>query len=148
MDFEEYEGLLRQRYQTLAEFSPVGIFHTDVKGHCVYINDRWSEITGLNLVACWEKGHLVAAQPDTVLTEHTVAVVVGRPDQIAELDALFVIYNPNDNPVLVIGGGKVGVVASALDNPSPAEPINRVTWSPTSVTAAMPITEISPTTRP
>ena len=70
------------------------------------------ELTGLNIVACWERGHLIAARPDTMLTDHSVAVLVGTPDQIAELDALFVIYNANDNPVLVIGGGKVGRATS------------------------------------
>jgi Trk K+ transport system NAD-binding subunit len=33
---------------------------------------------------------------------------VGTEDQLTELDALFVIYRHNENPVLVIGGGKVG----------------------------------------
>ena len=51
---------------------------------------------------------MIPARPETVLTEHSVAVVVGTADQLEELDALFVIYNPNDNPVIVIGGGKVG----------------------------------------
>ncbi|MFQ4145419.1 response regulator [Chlorogloeopsis sp. ULAP02] len=38
----------QQRYQTLAEASPVGIFHTDSVGNCLYVNQRWSEITGLS----------------------------------------------------------------------------------------------------
>jgi Trk K+ transport system NAD-binding subunit len=35
-------------------------------------------------------------------------VIVGTEEQLTELDALFVIYPQNENPVLVIGGGKVG----------------------------------------
>jgi len=69
---------------------------------------RLRELTGLNIVACWQRGRLVPARAETVLTDHSVAVVVGSQNQIAELDALFVIYNANDNPVLVVGGGKVG----------------------------------------
>jgi Trk K+ transport system NAD-binding subunit len=94
------------RFQELriAEFP---VEQTGLAGRTIR-DTRLRELTGLNVVACWERGHLEAAQPDTMLTEHSVAVVVGTPDQIAELDALFVIYNPNDNPVLVIGGGKVG----------------------------------------
>ncbi len=38
----------QRRYQTLAEASPVGIFHTDAAGNCLYVNQRWSEITGLS----------------------------------------------------------------------------------------------------
>ena len=37
-----------QRYHTLAEHSPVGIFHTDVKGHTTYVNPMWSKISGLS----------------------------------------------------------------------------------------------------
>ncbi len=36
-----------QRYQALANMSPVGIFRTDARGRCVYVNQRWSEITGI-----------------------------------------------------------------------------------------------------
>jgi Trk K+ transport system NAD-binding subunit len=50
-----------------------------------------------------------------VLSEHSVPVIVGTEEQLTELDALFVIYQHNENPVLVIGGGKVGcAVARAL----------------------------------
>jgi Trk K+ transport system NAD-binding subunit len=34
--------------------------------------------------------------------------VIGSPEQIDELNDVLVIYNANPNPVLVIGGGKVG----------------------------------------
>jgi Trk K+ transport system NAD-binding subunit len=72
-------------------------------------------LTGLNIVAVWERGRLLIAGPDTVLSEHSVPVIVGTEEQLLELDALFVIYRHNENPVLVIGGGKVGcAVAGAL----------------------------------
>lgn len=35
-----------QRYQTLAEVSPVGIFNTDAEGNYIYVNERYTEITG------------------------------------------------------------------------------------------------------
>lgn len=34
-----------QRFQTLAEAAPVGIFATDTNGICTYVNDRWCEFT-------------------------------------------------------------------------------------------------------
>ncbi len=72
-------------------------------------------LTGLNIVAVWERGRMLPANPDTVLSEHSVPVVVGTEDQITELDALFVIYQTEEAPVLVIGGGSVGqAVAQAL----------------------------------
>jgi len=36
-----------QRFQTLCEISPVGIFRTDAQGITTYVNPRWSEISGL-----------------------------------------------------------------------------------------------------
>jgi PAS domain S-box-containing protein len=38
-----------QRFRLLSESSPVGIFQADVEGLCLYINSRWSEISGLTL---------------------------------------------------------------------------------------------------
>lgn len=73
------------------------------------------EMTGLNVVAVWERGRLLPADPNALLSEHSVPVVVGTESQITELDALFVIYQAADAPVLVIGGGNVGqAVAGAL----------------------------------
>lgn len=69
---------------------------------------RLREAFGLNVVAVWERGRLVPATPDTRLADGSVPVVVGTAEQIAGLDAYLVIYNTNYNPVLVIGGGKVG----------------------------------------
>jgi Trk K+ transport system NAD-binding subunit len=70
------------------------------------------ELTGASVVACWERGRLLPAYADMVFSEHAVAVVIGTPDQVEYLDAMFVIYKPNENPVLVIGGGRVGQAAA------------------------------------
>ena len=72
-------------------------------------------LTGLNVVGVWKRGRLEPAGPDTVLSEHCVPVVVGTEEQLTDLDALFIIYQRGDAPVLVIGGGTVGrAVAGAL----------------------------------
>ncbi len=34
-------------FRSLAESSPTGIYQRDVEGRCIYVNERWSEITGL-----------------------------------------------------------------------------------------------------
>jgi len=36
-----------QNYATLAQAAPVGIFRTDAQGKCIYVNERWCQITGL-----------------------------------------------------------------------------------------------------
>ncbi len=92
----------------VAEFP---IEHTSLAGRTIR-DTRLRELTGLSIVAVWEHGKLGPARPDTVLSPHSVPVVVGTEDQITELDALFVIYQPNEHPVLVIGGGKVGGAAA------------------------------------
>ncbi|WP_293346996.1 MULTISPECIES: PAS domain S-box protein [unclassified Microcoleus] len=54
----------QRRYQTLAEASPVCIFHSDAFGNCLYVNQRWSEITGLDPELAAETGWMNAVHPD------------------------------------------------------------------------------------
>ncbi|HVJ89574.1 MAG TPA: potassium channel family protein, partial [Labilithrix sp.] len=68
-------------------------------------------LTGMNIVAYWEAGTLRPAHADAVLGPHSIVIVVGTEEQLTLLDSLFVIYEPNENPVVVIGGGRVGVAA-------------------------------------
>lgn len=44
---EEAVILSEQRYHTLTEVAPVGIFHTDATGYTTYVNPQWSRIAGL-----------------------------------------------------------------------------------------------------
>ena len=67
---------------------------------------------GMNVVAVWERGHLVPVTPDTILADGSFPLVMGSEEQITNLDTYLVIYNTNFNPVLVIGGGKVGCVTT------------------------------------
>ena len=73
---------------------------------------RLREIAGLSIVGVWERGHLVPARPDTPLTDASVLVVIGTEAQLDRLDELLVIYGANPNPVVVIGGGRVGAAAA------------------------------------
>ena len=69
-------------------------------------------LTGLNIVGVWVRGRILPADANTILSEHSVPVIVGTDEQVTDLDALFVIYQPTDTPVLVIGGGAVGRAVS------------------------------------
>lgn len=53
-----------RRYQTLAELSPVGIFHTDASGQTIYVNPRWCEIAGMSPDAALGNGWLERVHPD------------------------------------------------------------------------------------
>lgn len=58
--------LSEKRFKTLANLSPVGFFHTNPKGYLLYVNKRWSEITGL----CYEQAEgdkwLSAIHPEDI----------------------------------------------------------------------------------
>jgi PAS domain S-box-containing protein len=62
-DRNRAERALREgeaRFEALARASPVGIFATDADGDCVYVNERWCEISGLTVEQAvghgWERG--------------------------------------------------------------------------------------------
>jgi Trk K+ transport system NAD-binding subunit len=73
---------------------------------------RLREYTRLSIVGVWEKGRFHPARPDLELSPLSVPVVIGTAEEIDELDDMLVIYNANPNPVLIIGGGKVGLSAA------------------------------------
>ncbi|KAM3109168.1 PAS domain-containing sensor histidine kinase [Phormidesmis sp. 146-33] len=54
----------QQRYQILTEVSPVGIFHTDEIGNCLYVNDRWSKIAGISASEALGEGWVKALYAD------------------------------------------------------------------------------------
>ncbi len=60
-----------RKFQSLANISPVGIFRTDRDGDIVYVNPRWTEITGLqvedSLGTSWSK--IVLKEDLSILTE-------------------------------------------------------------------------------
>ena len=37
-----------ERFRTLSAFAPVGIYQTDLEGHCIYTNAKWQEIAGMS----------------------------------------------------------------------------------------------------
>jgi PAS domain S-box-containing protein len=53
-----------RRYQTLANVSPVGIFHTDSGGMTTYVNPTWCQISGLPAEEALGDGWLKAVHPD------------------------------------------------------------------------------------
>ena len=60
------------------------------------------------MVGVWERGEFSAAGPARRLSSSTVLLLAGTRAQLDEYDALFCIYNSNDKPVVIIGGGRVG----------------------------------------
>ncbi len=88
----------------IAEFA---VHNTPFAG-CTIRETRIREATGVEIVSVWERGRLLPALPDTRLSNSSLLVVAGTEEQMLELNLLLVIYDNNYNPVLIIGGGKVG----------------------------------------
>lgn len=53
-----------KKYQTLAKIAPVGIFYTDEKGGCLYVNEKWCEITGISKQEAMGDGWVKSLHPD------------------------------------------------------------------------------------
>jgi PAS domain S-box-containing protein len=52
------------RYHTLTEASPMGIFYADALGDCLYVNERWCQISGMACDEALGKGWLQGIHPD------------------------------------------------------------------------------------
>lgn len=92
----------------IAEFP---VHNTPLQGRSIR-DTHLREAIGVSIIGVWERARLVPARPDLVLSDHSVPVVIGTPQQIERLDELLAIYDANPNPVLVLGGGRVGRAAS------------------------------------
>ncbi len=80
------------------------------------IESNLRENIGVNVVGMWERGKFVDALPDTMITSDTVLVLAGSEKQLEKYDEIYGIYNLSFSPVLILGGGRVGLAAAeALD---------------------------------
>ncbi|GIW72747.1 MAG: potassium transporter TrkA [Planctomycetota bacterium] len=83
------------------------VHHTPFAGSTVR-DTRLRERAGASIVAVWERGRLVPARPELLLTDLSVLVLAGTDEQLRTVDSMVEAYDVNPNPVVIIGGGKVG----------------------------------------
>lgn len=76
------------------------------------MESRLRELTGVSVVGVWERGEFFTASPETLIGERTVLVIAGSVSQLRTYDELFSIYHASDEPVIIIGGGRVGRAAA------------------------------------
>jgi PAS domain S-box-containing protein len=57
-------AISERRYSTLASASPVGIFRFDSPLNCVYVNERWSQLTGRSAESAMGRGWIESLHPD------------------------------------------------------------------------------------
>jgi len=74
------------------------------------------ESTGVNIIGIWERGNFFPPKPEYQLTAKSVLLLMGKKENLSELDDYMSIYIPSDKPIVVIGAGGVGrFVAKVLD---------------------------------
>jgi PAS domain S-box-containing protein len=106
----------RERYDTIAELAPVGVFHTGPEGNCLWVNPRWCELAGMGPDEALGRGWVNAIHPDDrarVFDECSLAAREGRPFR-----AEYRFLHPDGKITWVLGqaktegrgGGCVGTV--------------------------------------
>ena len=99
-----------ERFRSLSASSPVGIFHTDPSGLCLYTNVRCQEIFGLSFDECLGNGWSRAIHPDErekVLSNWMEAVRAGR-----ECDVQFRVLKP-DGEIRIVRARKKAMYSEA-----------------------------------
>jgi voltage-gated potassium channel len=75
------------------------------------------DLVDVSVVGKWERGDFEIAGPETEIGPHTVLMLAGTREQLLDYSAIMAIYNVSAEPILVIGGGRVGrATAQALSN--------------------------------
>ncbi|MBI5381028.1 MAG: PAS domain S-box protein [Opitutae bacterium] len=64
LEIEEALRTSETRFRALSDSSPVGIFQLDHARQCTYVNQRWSEITGMTAQAARGDGWMESLHPD------------------------------------------------------------------------------------
>jgi PAS domain S-box-containing protein len=74
-----------RKYRTLADASPLGVFHTDAEGRCTYTNLRWQAIFGMSLERSLGDGWIGGLHPDdrvSVASSWSEAADAGREFEV------------------------------------------------------------------
>ena len=87
------------------------VHDTEIKGKKIR-DSQIRELSGVNIIGIWERGRLLQADPEKILSDFTVPVGVGTREQIDKLEEILAVDVPNPAAVLILGGGKVGCAAA------------------------------------
>ncbi|MGM0507268.1 MAG: potassium channel family protein [Bacteroidota bacterium] len=70
------------------------------------------EKIGISVVGVWERGEFRQPRPDCMITPKTVLVLAGTVEQLRRYDEVLSIYHVSDQPVVILGAGRVGRAAA------------------------------------
>jgi len=96
----------------LAEFPAVG---TPLVGKTLK-ESRLRKELGVNVVGLWERGHFRVPDAQSRIERYSVLLLAGSEESIAAYDDIYSFYHVchlTANPVLIIGGGRVGQTIAA-----------------------------------
>lgn len=96
------------RHLQIAEFSA---HDTPLAGRTI-AEAGLRRIAGVSIAGVWDRGRMLPPSPDLVITPKSLPVVVGSGEAMERLNEFLYIYDTNWNPVVVIGGGRVGCASA------------------------------------
>lgn len=70
------------------------------------------ELCGVTVVGIWDRGKFFPPSPELIINNSTVLVLTGKQENFDLYDELFCIYHVSDDPVLILGGGRVGRITA------------------------------------
>ncbi len=73
--------------------------------------------TGATVVGLWEKGRFEIPRPDTIINTRTLLLLAGTRKQLDSFEAHYALPDKShspDIPVLILGGGRVGLAAAEV----------------------------------
>lgn len=71
-------------------------------------DSRLREDVGIVVLGIWARGKYENAGAETVITADTILVLAGSAEQINQYNALYYHDRINEDPVIILGGGRVG----------------------------------------
>jgi voltage-gated potassium channel len=79
--------------------------------------------TGANVIGIWDHGKLVSVDANTRLQRHTILVLAGTEAQLKAYNAAFSRSAGDSCHVLIVGGGRVGRIASTALEAAGLKPV-------------------------
>ncbi|MDJ0989960.1 MAG: NAD-binding protein [Desulfobacterales bacterium] len=75
--------------------------------------NKLRETIGINVVGLWERGQFIMPSPQTVINPTTVLLLAGSEELFDAFDRKLGRHQKYQDPVLILGGGRVGQAAAA-----------------------------------
>jgi Trk K+ transport system NAD-binding subunit len=73
------------------------------------------DLVDVSVIGAWDRGEFEIAGPKTEIGPHTILMLAGTREQLSDYDFTMAIYNVSSDPIVIIGGGRVGsATAQAL----------------------------------